>query len=546
MRARAAALAATAALGVASCAPPPVRFVDGEPVRVVHDTADIPEPAEKEFWRLSHHIENFGPKQIRLGLDPVPAPPALDVNRLGEVPSSSWYEDRGAPTPAQVAAGAGGEDPGPEAFRPWKITGMKSGGRNPGLVIEDARGVRYICKFDKPYAPVVATAAGAVAARLLWALGYHVPDDRVVFFAREQLTVAEGATDKGDDGTRTPIRDDAVDALLEKYAPRNAAGEYRVLVSRYLPGKPIGGWSYRGTRADDPNDTIPHPQRRSLRALRVFGAWLNHVDLKEDNSLDLYTEEDGRHFLRHYLVDFDGCLGGYWAARFEPRIGFAYDFDLGEVASGIPSFGLLTRPYEALRTPRHPLVGLFEAEAYDPAEWKANYVNDTVLAWRPADAFWAGTVMARLTPEHVRAAVTAARFDDPSADEELTRVLVARWEKTVDWALTRVTPVTGLDRVVMQGEGFRVDAGDALAEAGRPSALRYRVEVLDDAGRRIAGPTGAGAPAADVAAEVARGREYVVVRWTAAGGEGALPPAEAHYRRDRGSWRLTGILRDGE
>lgn len=547
MRVRALVLAAAAAMCAASCAPPPVRFVDGEPVRVVHDTADIPEPAEKEFWRLSHHIENFGPRHIRLGLDPVPAPPALDVNRFGEVPSSAWYEDRGTPTPAQVAAGAGGEDPGPEAFRPWKITGMKSGGRNPGLVIEDARGVRYICKFDKPYAPVVATAAGAVAARLLWALGYHVPDDRIVFFAREQLTVAEGATDKADDGTRTPIRDEAVDVLLQTYAPRNAAGEYRVLVSRYLPGKPIGGWAYRGTRADDPNDTIPHQQRRSLRGLRVFGAWLNHVDLKEDNSLDLYTEENGRHFLRHYLVDFDGCLGGYWAARFEPRIGFAYDFDLAEVVTGIPAFGLIPRPYEALGAPRHPLVGLFEADAYDPAKWKANYVNDTVLSWRPADAFWAGTVMARLTPEHVKAAVAAARFDDPSADEELTRVLVERWEKTVDWALTRVTPVAGLDRVVPHGEGFRVEATDALVQAGRPSALRYRVEVLDDAGRRIAGPTEAGGPAAEVGADVARGREYLVVRWTAAGEAGdALPPTDAHYRRIGESWTLTGILRDGE
>lgn len=535
-------------LGVlASCSPPPARFLDGTPIREVNDTANIPEPKETEFYRFSHHFDNLGPRQIRLGLDPVHAPPAQDVNRFGEVPTSSWYENRGELTPAQVGAGPGGDDPGPESFRPWKVTGMKSGGRNPGLVIEDARGVRYICKLDKIGTPVVATAAGAVAARLLWAVGYLVPDDRLAMFSRSELTIAEGATDRTETGKKVPLRDEAVDHLLNTYASKNARGEYRVLLSRYLPGKPMGGWSYRGTRRDDPNDTIPHQNRRSLRALRVFGAWLNHVDLKVDNSLDLYTEQDGRHFLRHYLVDFDGCLGGYWAARHEPRIGFAYDVDLGEVVSGIPSFGLAPRPYERLGAPEHPFVGLFEAEIYDPSLWKANYTNDTVLAWRPADAYWAGRVLARLSPEHIRAAVAAARFEDPAADEVLTRVLVGRWSKTVDWALTQVTPVESLDRVVPQAGGFRVHATDALRDAKRPSDLRYRVEILDDRGRKLAEPTvttdatGAEVPAATVA-----GHDYVVVRWTAMSAGRALPATEAHYRRQGDEWSLAGILRDGE
>lgn len=535
-------------LALASCAPAPTRFVDGPPIREVDDTANTPEPSEKEFYRLSHHFENFGPRQIRLGLDPVHAPPARDVNRFGEVPNSSWYEDRGDLTPDQVAAGAGLEEPGPESFRPWKITGMKSGGRNPGLVVEDSRGFRYICKFDKIGSPVIATAAGAVAARLLWAAGYYVPDDRVAFISRSELTIAEGASDRTPSGQKIPLRDEAVDHLLNTFAARNARGEYRVLLSRYLPGKPKGGWSYRGTRGDDPNDTIPHENRRSLRGLRVFGAWLNHVDLKEDNSLDLYTEEEGRHFLRHYLVDFDGCLGGYWAARHEPRIGFAYDFDLGEVVTGIPTFGLAPRPYETLGEPEHPLVGLFEADAYDPATWKANYLNDSVLASRPADAYWAGRVMSRLSLDHIRAAVTAARFEDSTADEVLARVLHERWRKTVDWALTQVTPVESLDRVKVQSGGFRVEATDALLEAKRPSSLRYAIEIFDESGRNLAPPSSlSDSPNADVPTSVLSDHSSVVVRWTATDETGrSLPPTEAHYHRRGDDWSLAGILRDGE
>ena len=59
-----------------------------------------------------------------------------------------------------------------------------------------------------------------------------------------------------------------------------------------------------GVRDDDPNDTVPHEHRRELRGLRVFAAWLNHTDMKEDNTLDMFVEEGGRHFVKHHLVDF--------------------------------------------------------------------------------------------------------------------------------------------------------------------------------------------------------------------------------------------------
>ncbi|MCK5407490.1 MAG: hypothetical protein KAJ37_08550, partial [Candidatus Krumholzibacteria bacterium] len=420
-------------------------------------------------------------------------------------------------------------------------------GANPGFIFEDARGVRYLCKVDKVDEPNVATGAGAIAVRLFWAAGYHTPDDRIVYFDREQLQIGEGATYKTQKGRRKPVTKEMLDQLLAGYAGQNAAGQYRVLVSRFLPGRPIGGYSYTGTRNDDANDVIPHQNRRSLRGLRVFGAWLNHVDIKIDNTLDLYTEIDDRRFVRHYLVDFDGCLGGYWAARHEARIGYAYDFDMREFVTGTATVGLYKRPYEDLVDAVHPELGEFEAVVYEPAGWRQNYLNDQLFGMRPADAFWAGNILAQITEDHVRAAAGAARYDDPDAAVILTRILRARWEKTVDWALTQVTPVVGLAAAGIAADGgLTIDARDALVVFRRPSSLQYRVRVLDADGGVVAEVQDSGAPAIQLAGEVLAGAKYIVVEWVAVSGGNDLPPTHAHYLAGPSGWSLVGILRDGE
>ena len=110
---------------------------------------------------------------------------------------------------------------------------------------------------------------------------------------------------------------------------RSADGTYRVIAGRALPGRPIGGFRYHGTRPDDPNDVVPHEHRRELRALQVFGAWTNLVDMKAGNTLDTVVTENGRGVVRHYLQDVGSTFGTGALAPRDGDEGYEYLYEGG-------------------------------------------------------------------------------------------------------------------------------------------------------------------------------------------------------------------------
>ncbi len=109
-------------------------------------------------------------------------------------------------------------------------------------------------------------------------------------------------------GRQRPMETRDIDDVLRR-AHRNADGRYRAIAARAVGGRPIGGFKYYGTRPDDPNDVVPHEHRRELRALKVFGAWTNLVDMKAGNTLDAVVVENGRSVVRHYLQDVGSTFG---------------------------------------------------------------------------------------------------------------------------------------------------------------------------------------------------------------------------------------------
>src|SRR5262245_5551342 len=116
---------------------------------------------------------------------------ALNINTLGEVPDSSWFQSRHAAKRMTIDALVLGPNTGsgPSPDGPWVVIGAKTEGITPGFKIRDARGDVYHIKFDPPSNPEMATAAEVISTKFFYALGYNVPENYVTSFTREQLRI---------------------------------------------------------------------------------------------------------------------------------------------------------------------------------------------------------------------------------------------------------------------------------------------------------------------------------------------------------------------
>ncbi|GAG23720.1 unnamed protein product, partial [marine sediment metagenome] len=205
--------------------------------------------------------------------------PARGVNTLGEVMDGPWYVNRHGRqrmTRAELVRGPGAADP-PVRDGMWQALTVKPWGVRPGILMVDSDRQLYLLRFDPPGHLEMATGAAMVASKAFHALGYHVPENYIIYFHRDQLEVSasgEGITSLGE--TRDLIPDD-LDSFLARVAVDPERG-YRAVATR-IPsrwGNLLGAAQVYGTRSDDPNDIIPHEHRRDLRGLFVFAGWLNH------------------------------------------------------------------------------------------------------------------------------------------------------------------------------------------------------------------------------------------------------------------------------
>jgi hypothetical protein len=448
-----------------------------------------------------------------------PARESVNVNALDEVPDSSWFTNRlGAfsMTPAQVAQGACAAPPA-NPNETWFVTGAKPNGANPGFLIKTASGQRYLLKFDGVVEGPRPTAADVVGSRLYHAAGYFVPCNRIVHFDAAILKIAEGATTEDEDGDEIPLGQNSIDAVLAK-SLRLADGRYRANASLFVDGKPIGPWTYEGTRGDDPNDVIPHQDRRDVRAMRLLAAWTNHFDSREQNTLASWMktgEETG--YVRHYVIDFGDCFGSIW----EPpmlgrRIGHSNYFDVHHVGEDFITLGVKARPWDTARFgPSGAVFGYYDVEHFVPDEWQPGYPNPAFARMSDRDAAWMARILAHFDDAHVRASVEAAAID-PELTRELTRLLIGRRDRVLRRYLTRLSPLAHprTDSVLGPASTPRVVRGSVwITGVDGGSALpiqRYEV-CLDD----LAVASGT---------VLARERSYASLAWDEHGSPVALTP----------------------
>ncbi len=487
---------------------------------------------------------------------------ATNVNAMDEVPSSSWYENRASLGPLSIDAllrGACGDRAPLDPRGPWTVTGGKPGGANPGFMIEDAEGRRFLLKFDSRQQPERTTTAEVVGSMLYWAAGFRVPCNRIVPVDPSVLAIGEGATATVR-GREVPFEPEMLAEVFRRATPL-PDGRYRAVASAILDGEPLGPWTYDGTADDDPNDVVPHEHRRELRGSALLAAWILHYDTREQNTLAMWIEREGGGFVRHHLIDFGDSLGSIWRADgISRRIGHASYFDVPQVTADFFTLGTVRRPWHHSRFgPAGASLGYFNVEDFDPDEWKPGYPNPAFDRATERDHAWMARIIANIPEDHVRAVVREAKVGNPVMHDELESILLGRRAKLLARYLTRVSPLTR-PSLEVGPRGARVclrDLGVATGVAGPWSERPYWTRSYAHLGgaRLVALPRGALArrrpdevcvDLPDVRGASPSAPAYVLVDVGALEGEGdrTAPPLRMHlYQLGRGRYRLAGLER---
>ena len=521
------------------------KFLPDDPIAVAIDSQDASQVTRREIDLVYDTFENL----LTEPGDSTPNVRAQNVNTVDEVPDSSWFTNRIGSVPITVEALLKGPDTttGP-ASGPWRVVSAKIDGVTPGFTVRDSTGQVWFIKFDPPGYRAMATGTEVVATKLMWALGYHVPEVHIARLDPDQLTIGDQASISRN-GRKRPLTPSDISAVLHQ-AHRDQDGAYRVIASKALEGRPVGGFKFYGTRSDDPNDVIDHEHRRELRAYGTFAAWLNHVDSKSINTLDTLVEHGGRTIVRHHLLDFGSTIGSAGVYPREAYEGSEYLIEGKKTLAGIPTLGLYVKDWRTAPRYRSSTVGSFPTDnaTWDPEEWKPRYPNSAFLAARLDDKFWAALRLQYFTPDMLEAVPRVGQFNDPASEAALAKFLIDRRNAIVRRYLPAVNPVVDVQLANGKRLTFRNAAVDAN-DAGMPmeyvvkwlrfdnaSGAATAIGTTRSAGSRTSVPVPLDLPSEDGV--------YIRAELAAAGGPTSWSvPVHAYFFRERDNWKLVGFER---
>ena len=315
---------------------------------------------------------------------------------------------------------------GPDLSGPITVIKGKDEGGAPGFFVEDCRGVKFLLKFDPPPYPELNTSTGVVASKIMYAAGYNVPEDYLVEdLDLSKIVIGKGAKLKGELGKERLMTQEDLHSMLSRI-PVNSVGQHRAIASRLLPGKLLGAPPVRGTRKDDPNDTVIHTNRRELRALGIVSSLINNTDSRQGNYMDIYVGEPGQGHVKHYMIDFGISFGSFNDIYRPPRIGHEYYLDFGAIFKSLFSLGIWVKPWETPEPVKYEAIGPFSAQYYNPDTWKPTFPNPFFWAASNRDKFWAAKILTNFTDEDFRAVVETGKYTQPGAADYLVRTLAER------------------------------------------------------------------------------------------------------------------------
>jgi hypothetical protein len=458
-----------------------------ESVWIDHDGKPIPKPKERKVTQYSYMFRHAIVEPISHAFD-VPdkllwlARPlgvhrrthAPNVNSFDEVPNCTWFTNRNHMRAVSTDAIRTGPFEGVTPSTPWTVTSLKKSGHNIGFQVKDANGKKWLVKLDVPGYPQTGSGAGAVVCRLLWAAGYNVALDQAVTFRREDLQFeTKIASTKPVSTGDPPITAGDIEEILSKGA-RGQDGRYYAEASFFLPGKPAGAPDLTRYREDDPNDWYLHKNRRDLRGLYVVYSWLNNWDVKDHQSLDMYTgKDDEPGHLDHSIVDVDGSLGAGAEGPKELLYGYEMRIDIGWTMKRLLTLGLIEEPWRGIHQESGiASVGNITAEKFEPNEWRPLVEVEPFRDLTPRDAYWGAKIVSSFSDAQIGAAIDAVGYEDPRAPGYLRKTLIERRDKVARYWFDRVAPL----------DFFHVENGvlrfrDLAMDLGLTGRREYEVEI---------------------------------------------------------------------
>lgn len=412
----------------------------------------------EQFMDLSRHIRNVtgDPKE------------AYNVDAFGEVPNSTWFTNRNAQRRMSIAEIVRGPDTeyGPDTASTWTIIRAKAEGVTPGFTIVDGRGGKYVIKFDPIGYAGLNSGAEVIGSKLFYAVGYNVPENYITYFHPRILRLGDQVKLTDEKGRKRFMTEDDLRDMLDRveYLPN---GLILATASKYIPGRPLGPFKFESRRKDDPNDFIPHQHRRELRGLRVMAAWLNHIDSKSANSMDTYIEEDGRGYVKHYLIDFGTILGSGGRGPQPKYRGHKNEIDPHAFLVHTFTLGLYVPGWE--RQPdavEYPCIGRYTSEFYHPQKFKFIFPNPAYDNLTSMDGYWGAKLVMSFTGEQLKAVVDQAQYPDPEGAEYLLKILIECRDVTGRYWFNRVAPLDNFELIQDRDGRQKLRFKDLAVETG--------------------------------------------------------------------------------
>jgi hypothetical protein len=486
---------------------------------------------------------------------------AVNVNSFDEVPDSAWFTNRprtgpldrddapGACTPDDMLPPQEQVDDGG-----WLIDHGKDNGSTKGFRINVRGKGMYMLKADDEGKPERASAASVIGAAFYNTIGFNTSCEQIVVLRKAQLKLSPGLKVVDNDGVSHPFDNAALDKVLA--TTTQVPGELiRMQASKWLPGLAIGPFRYIGTRPDDPNDVIDHANRRELRGSRVLGAWLDHWDTREQNSMDVWMASDPKDkrsspgHVVHYFLDTSDTLGGeIWLPEMARRLGYSYTLDFADIFRSLVTLGAEERPWDrARRMPGREKFGYFRASDFEPDSWKPLYPNPTFLRMTERDAAWMARIIARFSVDDIRRLVALGQWSDPSDAEYVTTILVERQRRLLTRYFSKLSPLGE----VRAAAPDQICATDFSRLRGVFPATVFHYTVTERSGaRRIALPAEVSVEGAVcfrtqsvISGSFADGDPARIVTFEVRNGTGAGPLVIQSYDLGARGMRVAGLTR---